>query len=72
MPEHLGKLLVTVGLVIVLLGLIFMVGGKTSWLGKLPGDITIQKKNVNFYFPLASCIIISLIISVIMWLLNRR
>ena len=72
MPFNLGKALVLLGLVLIVLGLIFILGAKIPWLGKLPGDITIQKKNFSFYFPLTSCIILSIILSVVFWFFIRR
>jgi hypothetical protein len=67
----LGKLLVVFGVIMVVIGGVFLLSGKIPWLGKLPGDFYIQKKNFAFYFPLASCIILSVIISLILWLLKR-
>ncbi|MCX8030051.1 MAG: DUF2905 domain-containing protein [Thermodesulfovibrionales bacterium] len=70
--EHFGKLLIVIGLVIILIGAFFLLSGKISWIGKLPGDILIQKKNFTFYFPLATSIIISIILSLLIWLFSRR
>ncbi len=53
-----------------LIGGILLLAGKVPYLGKLPGDITIQKKNFTFYFPLATSIIISLAVSLILLLIN--
>ena len=60
-----GKFLVIVGVVIVLIGLIFWTGLAPKWLGRLPGDIRIERGNSAFYFPIVTCIIISVILSVI-------
>jgi hypothetical protein len=70
--QHLGKFLIITGMVIVVLGGLLLLSGKVPWLGRLPGDIFIQKRNFTFYFPLATSIILSLIITVILWLLGRR
>jgi hypothetical protein len=70
MPE-LGKTLITVGALIVLIGVLLMLFGKIPWLGKLPGDIYIKKENFSFFFPLTTCIIISVAISLILWLLRK-
>jgi Protein of unknown function (DUF2905) len=67
-----GKILIIVGLVIAGLGLLFLLGGKIPWLGKLPGDFFYKGKNVTFYFPLATCIIISIILTIIMMFINRK
>lgn len=72
MPTNLGKALIFSGLVLIFLGLIFIWGQKIPWFGKLPGDIYIQRKNFSLFFPLASCILISIILSLIFWLLSRR
>jgi hypothetical protein len=68
----LGKLLVFAGIVVVIIGLItWLAGDKLSWFGNLPGDIRIQKKNVTFYFPLVSMILISVAISLFLWIIRR-
>lgn len=68
----LGRLLVISGVVLVLVGLVFMLSGKIPWLGRLPGDIYIKKKNINFYFPLGTSILLSIILSFILWFINRK
>jgi hypothetical protein len=49
-----------------------MLGGKIPWLGRLPGDITLKGKNYTFYFPLATSIVVSIILSIIFYLINRK
>jgi hypothetical protein len=49
-----------------------MVGNKLPFIGKLPGDIAIERKNYSFYFPVTTCIIISIILSFILWLFNKK
>lgn len=71
MPEGLGKLLVAVGLAIAGIGLLVYLGGKIPWLGNLPGDIRIQREHFSFYFPLTTGILVSIAVSVILWLLRR-
>ncbi|MEW5747056.1 MAG: DUF2905 domain-containing protein [Nitrospirota bacterium] len=68
----LGKLLVLIGIVLVVIGGLIMLSGKIPWLGRLPGDIVIQRKNFTFYFPLATSIVISIILTLIFWLIGRR
>ena len=70
--EQFGKIIFFTGLLIVFIGVILMLSGKISWIGRLPGDILINKKNFTFYFPLATSIILSVILSLILYLLNRR
>ena len=67
-----GKLLIIVGGVIVLIGAIFLLAGRFNLpLGRLPGDITYRGKNTVVYFPLATSIIVSIVLSLILWLVNR-
>ncbi len=70
--QHAGKFLIVLGIVIIAIGGLLIFSGKIPWIGKLPGDILIQKKNYTIYFPLATSILISLIISLIFWLFGRR
>lgn len=68
----LGKMLVFAGIVVVIIGLVtWLAGDKLSWFGNLPGDIRIQKKNVTFYIPLVSMILISAAISLFLWIIRR-
>lgn len=68
----LGKLLLAVGGVITLAGLVFLLAGKLHLpLGRLPGDIVYRGKNMTFYFPLVTCLLLSLILSLVLWLFNR-
>lgn len=67
-----GKTLILVGAVLIVIGVIFNLGGRLSWFGRLPGDIYIQKKNFTLFFPLTTSILISIIISLAMVLLKRR
>jgi hypothetical protein len=70
--QQIGKALVVLGLVIVGVGLLLMLSARASWIGRLPGDIMVRKKNFVFYFPLATSILISLILSLLVWLIRRR
>jgi hypothetical protein len=69
---HIGKFLIITGIIIAAVGVLFLLSGKIPWLGKLPGDIVIQRKNFTFYFPLATSILLSIIITFILWLSGRR
>ena len=66
--KELPLLLITVGAVFVIIGLFWYFGSKFLPLSRLPGDIVIEKENFKFYFPLATSIIISLILTLIFWL----
>lgn len=68
----LGRILIFLGLLLVLIGGIVLLAGKIPGLGRLPGDILIQRRNVTFYFPIATSILISIVLSLIFWLLSRR
>lgn len=70
--SYIGRFLVIVGLVIIALGLLLMLSGKVHWLGRLPGDIVIERKNFIIYFPLATSILISLLITLIFWIFGRK
>lgn len=65
-----GKLLIIVGIVCILLGLFVTYGPKIP-LGRLPGDIVVERENVRFYFPIVTSIIVSIILSVLIYLFNR-
>lgn len=70
--NSLGKTLVLFGLILAAIGAVFTLGGKFSWFGRLPGDIYIQRKNFTFFFPIATSILISIIVSVVIMLIKRR
>jgi hypothetical protein len=70
MPE-IGKILVVFGAVIVLLGLVLWSGFGAGWLGRLPGDIRVESGHSAFYFPIVTCIIISIVISLLLSLFRR-
>ncbi|OHB32925.1 MAG: hypothetical protein A2X84_04885 [Desulfuromonadaceae bacterium GWC2_58_13] len=67
----LGKVLILMGVILTIAGLFLAYGGRIPLLGKLPGDIRIQRENFSFYFPLASCLLISALLSLILWLFRR-
>jgi DUF2905 family protein len=69
--HELGKVLVIFGVVIVLFGFALWNGFGTGWLGRLPGDIRIERGNSAFYFPIVTCIIISIVLSLIFSLFRR-
>jgi hypothetical protein len=66
-----GKVLVFVGLGIALIGLAIWSGFGRGWLGRLPGDIHYAKGNASFYFPVMTCILLSIIVSIAMWLFRK-
>lgn len=70
MPE-LGRLLLVVGAFVVLIGLVFLVGGRIPFLGRLPGDISFSRGNTHFYFPLATSLLLSVVLTVLLNLFFR-
>jgi len=70
---NLGRTLIALGIIILALGLILTLGERLPIrLGRLPGDIVIRGKNSVFYFPLATCLLVSVILSFVMWLFGKR
>ena len=70
--DDLGKVLIGFGLLIVILGVVILVAGRVPWLGRLPGDIYIRRGDWAFYFPLATSLVVSVLLTLIFWVLNRR
>ena len=69
----LGRMLIVLGLLVAALGVVVSLAGKLPIrLGRLPGDIVIRGKHSVFYFPLVTCVLISAVLSLILWLINRR
>ncbi|HEX5773352.1 MAG TPA: DUF2905 domain-containing protein [Geomobilimonas sp.] len=66
-----GRHLIIIGLVIAAIGVALSFADRIPWLGRLPGDISIKRENFSFYFPLATSIVLSLALSLILWLLRR-
>lgn len=66
-----GKILLVSGLLLAGAGILFLLADRIGWIGKLPGDIIIRRKNVTFSFPLATCILISIVLSLLVWLFRR-
>jgi hypothetical protein len=64
-------MLIVAGLVIAAAGALLLLSGKVPWLGRLPGDFLIRREKFTFYFPLATSLLISLILSVILWLFRK-
>jgi hypothetical protein len=68
-----GKLIVILGVVLVAIGLVVVLAGRAGLpLGRLPGDIVYQGKNTTVYFPIVTCIVVSVILSLIFWLVARH
>ena len=69
--SSLGKVFIIIGVVIAGIGIILVLTPKVPWLGKLPGDILIKKDNFRFYFPVTTCIIISIILTLLFYLFRK-
>lgn len=65
-----GWLLLILGLVIAGIGLVWILVPSIPWLGRLPGDIRIERDNFRFYFPLMTCLLVSAVLSLIVWLVR--
>jgi len=69
--QEIGKVLVVLGTVLLLLGLVLWSGFGAGWLGRLPGDIRVQRGNFGFYFPIVTCIILSIVLSLLLSIFRR-
>ena len=69
--REIGKLLFMAGAVMALAGLLLWKTGGLGGLGRLPGDLSVQRPGFSFYFPVTTCIVISVILTLVMWLLRR-
>ena len=69
--NELGKMLVVLGLVIAGVGVLLWTGIGKSWLGRLPGDIHYTKGDFSFHFPIVTCLIISVILTFLLWLFKK-
>ena len=73
MEPHLnaiGRIVVLAGAFLVVIGIILIFFDRIPWLGKLPGDISVERENFRFYFPVVTCIVISVLLTGIMWLIR--
>jgi len=70
--QEIAKSIIILGVAVVCIGLLLLAAGKLPFIGKLPGDILIQKKDFTFYFPLTTSILASIVLSFIFWLWSRR
>ncbi len=70
--NDLGRLLVVFGVLIALAGVALLLVGRVPWLGRLPGDIHVQRGNWTFYFPLATSLLLSVVLTLLLWMVRRR
>jgi uncharacterized membrane protein YsdA (DUF1294 family) len=69
-PSQLGKFLVIAGVLLVAVGLLLMAGAKFGHLGRLPGDIVYKGKNTQIYFPIVTCLVLSVVLTLVFWLIS--
>jgi hypothetical protein len=69
--HHPAWALIVIGVLIALIGLAWLLAPSIPWLGKLPGDIVIERPNFKFYFPVTTCILLSLVLTGIMWIVRH-
>jgi hypothetical protein len=70
--SDMGRALVVIGLALVALGAVLWLGDRLPWFGRLPGDIRIEREHFKFYFPLSTCLIISVLLTLLFRLLGKR
>jgi uncharacterized protein HemY len=71
MTGHPGWLLVILGLAIAAIGLAWIFAPHISWLGRLPGDVVIERGNTRIYFPIVTCLVLSVLLTAVLWVIQR-
>ncbi len=69
--QPLGRALIFFGVILTGFGLVLLIAPKIPWIGRLPGDILIRRDNFSFYFPLTSCLLASVLLSALLWIVGR-
>ena len=69
--QPLGRALIFFGVILTSFGLLLLLVPKVPWVGRLPGDIHVQRNHFDFYFPLTSCLLASILLSLLLWLVSR-
>lgn len=69
---QIGRTILVIGIFISIIGILLIMSSKIPWLGKLPGDILIKKKNFTFYFPLATGVLLSILLSLLFYFMGRK
>jgi hypothetical protein len=70
--SELGRALIVLGILVAVIGVVLVLVGRVPWLGRLPGDIHVQRDNWSFYFPLGTSILLSVVLTLVLWLIGRR
>jgi DUF2905 family protein len=68
----LGRMLIVLGVVVAVVGVVLVLFGRVPWIGRLPGDIHVQRGNWTFYVPLGTSILVSILLTLVLWLVGRR
>lgn len=72
MNPQVGKILMGVGALVLLIGVIvYLFNDKLNWLGRLPGDVRVEQENFRFYMPIATCVVLTIVINLVLWLIRR-
>ena len=69
--DGMGRALIGVGVLLVVAGAVLLAAPKAPWLGRLPGDILIQRPGSTVFIPLGSCLLVSVLLSIVLWVLSR-
>jgi uncharacterized membrane protein YkgB len=70
--QELGRFLVLVGVIVVVVGVLLLIAGRLPWLGRLPGDVVVQRGPVTFYFPIVTSLVLSVVLTILLNLVGRR
>ena len=70
--NDLGRSIIVIGAILIIIGILMTMAGKIPGIGKLPGDIFIKKENFSFYFPITTCILLSIIVSAVMYFFGKK
>jgi hypothetical protein len=69
--NEIGKMLLVIGLAIAVIGALLMLGLGKGWFGKLPGDINVTRQNFSLHFPIVTCLIVSAVLTLLLWIFRR-
>jgi hypothetical protein len=70
--SELGRALIILGVLVAVVGVVLVLVGRVPWVGRLPGDFHVQRENWSFYFPLGTSILLSVVLTLVLWLIGRR
>jgi hypothetical protein len=70
--NDLGRLLIVLGVVITMLGVVIVMVGRVPWLGRLPGDIHVERGNWSFHFPIVTSLLLSVVLTLLFYFIGRR